>query len=234
LEETIMKDWMNPDVFGAWDEAQKRLWESLSNILPASGSPQGMALWRESYLNNLAAWENAAKKVLDAETAWLEQLAGRIGSAEGFPEPATGLNQQMEGVMRRWIQAQNQLWGECFEMLRKAGVEVPEAPSIPGEALKSDPPTDTVVAPPGPTEPEPVQFPDQEDDDLKAITGIGPAMAKKLRDDGIVSYRRIAGLGEDEVERVESEVIKSKGRIGRDNWIQQARELHYEKYKEWL
>ncbi len=228
-----MKDWMNPDVFGAWDEAQKRLWESLSNILPASAPPQGMTLWRESYLNNLAAWENAVKKVLDAETAWVGQLADRVGSAEGFPEPVSGLNQQMEEAMRRWVQAQNQLWGECFEMLRKAGVEVPEAPTIPVEAPGAVP-TNAVPAPSEPTEPEPVQFPDREDDDLKAIIGIGPAMAKKLRDGGIVSYRRIAGFGEDEVERVESEVIKSKGRIGRDNWIQQARELHYEKYKEWL
>jgi predicted flap endonuclease-1-like 5' DNA nuclease len=229
-----MKDWMNHDVFGAWDEAQKRLWESLSNVLPAPAPTQGMALWRESYLNNLATWESAVKKVLDTETAWLAQFADRMEGVQGLPEPMSGLSQQMEEVMRRWAQAQTQLWEECFEMLRKAGVEAPEAPALHGGTPESAPPAGTVPAPSGPIEPEPVQFPEFEEDDLKAIIGIGPALEKKLRGGGVVSYRQLADLSENEIERIESEVIRSRGRIGRDNWVQQARELHYEKYKEWL
>ena len=73
-----------------------------------------------------------------------------------------------------------------------------------------------------------------EKDDLKEISGIGPAIETKLKVDGIVSFRQIAQLSPAEVERIETEVINSTGRIQRENWIAQARELHLRKYGEQL
>lgn len=74
----------------------------------------------------------------------------------------------------------------------------------------------------------------QEKDDLKAISGVGPALESKLNADGILSYRQVATLTAEEIERIETEVIHSSGRITRDNWIAQARELHFKKYNEKL
>ena len=71
-------------------------------------------------------------------------------------------------------------------------------------------------------------------DDLKDISGIGPAIETKLKADGIVSFRQIAQLSPAEVERIETEVINSTGRIQRENWIAQAKELHLMKYGEQL
>jgi predicted flap endonuclease-1-like 5' DNA nuclease len=71
----------------------------------------------------------------------------------------------------------------------------------------------------------PATMPADKPDDLTAIAGLGPAMAKKLRQEGIVSYAQLAALSEGEIARLEKDVIKSSGRFNRDDWVGQARRL---------
>jgi predicted flap endonuclease-1-like 5' DNA nuclease len=72
-----------------------------------------------------------------------------------------------------------------------------------------------------------------EKDDLKEISGLGPVLEGKLNSQGIISYRQIAQLGPEEIDQIE-EVLHSSGRIQRENWIEQAKELHFKKYGERL
>ena len=72
--------------------------------------------------------------------------------------------------------------------------------------------------------------PEPEKDDLKLISGIGPALEGKLNAAGISGYRQLATLSAADIERIESEVIHFSGRISRDEWISQARELYAKKY----
>ena len=69
-------------------------------------------------------------------------------------------------------------------------------------------------------------------DDLKKIEGIGPAIEAKLNAAGINSYRQIAELDPEGIESIENQVIHYSGRIGRDKWVEQSRELHLQKYDE--
>jgi predicted flap endonuclease-1-like 5' DNA nuclease len=62
-------------------------------------------------------------------------------------------------------------------------------------------------------------------DDLTAITGIGPALAKKLNSAGIVGYAQLAAISDKEVAHLEKNVIKFSGRIKRDDWVGQAKKL---------
>ena len=73
-----------------------------------------------------------------------------------------------------------------------------------------------------------------EPDDLKLISGIGPVLEGKLNAAGIRCYRQIAGLTDADIDHLESEVIHLSGRIRRDDWVAQARELHTRKYGETL
>ncbi|HOB61355.1 MAG TPA: phasin family protein [Candidatus Competibacteraceae bacterium] len=73
-----------------------------------------------------------------------------------------------------------------------------------------------------------------EKDDLKLITGIGPVLEGKLNAAGIDSYRQIAVLTDADIERLETEAINLSGRIHRDDWVGQAKELHAKKYGEQL
>ena len=65
----------------------------------------------------------------------------------------------------------------------------------------------------------PAQF-----EDLKRIRGIGVLIEKRLNQLGVVSYEQIANWTADEIARV-SQSLDFKGRIERENWVEQARIL---------
>ena len=73
-----------------------------------------------------------------------------------------------------------------------------------------------------------------EPDDLKVIRGIGPKMEKLLHGLGITSYRQIASLTGEEIERVAKAIRAFPGRISRDDWIDGAKQAHLEKFGEQL
>ncbi len=72
--------------------------------------------------------------------------------------------------------------------------------------------------------------PDGELDDLQEIIGIGKVFEKTLHDLGVYHYRQIAAFGAAEIARINSELEDFTGRIEHDDWIGQARELHFKKY----
>ncbi len=273
-----MKPWINEDVFKSWTDAQKRLWESLCSAVPFQ-PPAGVEAWRETYLKNLNTWESAVKKTLDQEVAWVEQWVHRVAQERGTPEMMAAWVRQMEEVLQRWIQTQNQWWEEYFAVLRRGGFAYPDwanppasslviepvatadpvvvaaestvtEPELPAAPTAPEPPVATPVATasqppiaaplaalhetPPPVEPAPATPPVTESpDDLKLIAGIGPALEKKLYACGITTYRQLATLNDADIERIEA-IIKSFGRIRRDDWIGQARARHFEKYQETL
>jgi large subunit ribosomal protein L21 len=61
-------------------------------------------------------------------------------------------------------------------------------------------------------------------DDISLIAGIGPKILKGLTDMGVTTFAQIAGWTEADVERIEAE-LKQKGRVAREEWIEQAKEL---------
>jgi predicted flap endonuclease-1-like 5' DNA nuclease len=61
-------------------------------------------------------------------------------------------------------------------------------------------------------------------DDLKRIRGVGVLIEKKLNQMGVVAYEQIANWTAEDVDRV-SQSLDFKGRIERENWVEQARIL---------
>ena len=61
-------------------------------------------------------------------------------------------------------------------------------------------------------------------DDISLIGGVGPKMEKGLRELGFNTFAQIAAMKPDDVARAE-EHLKQKGRIAREEWIEQAQEL---------
>ncbi|MFD2739205.1 50S ribosomal protein L21 [Sulfitobacter aestuarii] len=61
-------------------------------------------------------------------------------------------------------------------------------------------------------------------DDLKALSGVGPALEKKLHAAGVTSFEQIAGWSQDEIDAM-NEKLSFKGRIEREGWVEQAKEL---------
>ena len=61
-------------------------------------------------------------------------------------------------------------------------------------------------------------------DDLKRIRGIGVLIEKKLNSLGVTHYEQVANWTGADIERI-SNILDFKGRIERENWIEQARIL---------
>ena len=75
--------------------------------------------------------------------------------------------------------------------------------------------------------PEPVPAPvaADEPDDLSSIKGIGPKLVKQLRKLGVTSFDQIATLSEADLDDEKHPLHGMKGRIIKDNWIEQAARL---------
>jgi len=65
--------------------------------------------------------------------------------------------------------------------------------------------------------------PDQIDD-LKVISGVGPGIEEKLHGYGVYTYAQVAAWNEENVAAFD-QLLSFKGRIERDNWVQQAADL---------
>ncbi len=67
-------------------------------------------------------------------------------------------------------------------------------------------------------------------DDLKLIVGIGPVLERMLYQLGVNSYRQIARWSERDIDEFDARLPEFPGRIRRDGWVTQARELYASKY----
>jgi predicted flap endonuclease-1-like 5' DNA nuclease len=63
------------------------------------------------------------------------------------------------------------------------------------------------------------------EDDLEVINGIGPMLGELLNEIGVYYFWQIAEWGPAEIEWVDNKLEHFKGRIERDEWVSQAREL---------
>ncbi|MEP2640094.1 50S ribosomal protein L21 [Roseobacter sp.] len=61
-------------------------------------------------------------------------------------------------------------------------------------------------------------------DDLKKLSGVGPALEKKLIEGGVTTFAQIAAWTDADVADMD-EKLSFKGRIEREGWIEQAKEL---------
>jgi NADH-quinone oxidoreductase subunit E len=61
-------------------------------------------------------------------------------------------------------------------------------------------------------------------DDLKQLSGVGPALEKKLHAAGVTTFAQIASWTEADIAAMD-EKLAFKGRISRDGWVEQAKLL---------
>ncbi len=68
-----------------------------------------------------------------------------------------------------------------------------------------------------------------EPDDIEEILGIGPVIGSHLRQQGVTTFAQIAAWSPEDAVRIGDE-IDFPGRVERERWIEQARDLHHTKY----
>jgi len=68
-----------------------------------------------------------------------------------------------------------------------------------------------------------------EADDLKKISGVGPVLENKLNEIGIYKFEQVENWSAEQIVEFD-DLLSFKGRIERDNWLDQAKQLKEEKY----
>ncbi len=61
-------------------------------------------------------------------------------------------------------------------------------------------------------------------DDLTKISGVGEELQKRLYKFGVMQYEQIANFSDEDLTKID-EILNFKGRIERENWVGQARDL---------
>jgi predicted flap endonuclease-1-like 5' DNA nuclease len=63
---------------------------------------------------------------------------------------------------------------------------------------------------------------ERDSDDLSQLKGVGPKLVALLSELGVTRFDQIAAWTPDEIEAIDARLGTFKGRIARDNWIEQA------------
>lgn len=114
------------------------------------------------------------------------------------------------------------------DILAKGAGKSGVAAAVGGEAVVAEAPK--AAAKPAPKKAAPKKAAAKSEaaaakaDDLKVLSGVGPALEKKLHDAGVTTFAQIAGWSADDVAAMD-EKLSFKGRIEREGWIEQAKEL---------
>ena len=117
--------------------------------------------------------------------------------------------------------------GKADDAKAAKGGDAPSKTDAPAMTAGSDAPgaTGTPASGPG-TKPRTMKAPRKSGaDDLKAIKGVGPKLESMLNGMGFYHYDQIAKWSGEEIAWVDQNLEGFKGRVSRDNWVDQAKTL---------
>ncbi len=220
-----------------WRQAQQHWWASS----PDFGGPASWSrLWGQNAWSN-SDWTGMSAPYRTMPADWASRSADQLKRTLA-PEPYLQASRYGTRAVHTCLDLQKQVWDYWFGFFSrgdKPAVSLPpktkateRKPQTAKSArsqtsAKQQPQTQTVKKPAvrAKATATSVQLELRTNDDLKKIAGIGPGLEKKLKGEGIVSYRQLAELSPREIQHLEATIIKFPGRVLRDNWIGQAKAL---------
>ncbi len=112
------------------------------------------------------------------------------------------------------------------EETSEVSAPVPPTPAVNVEATQDSEGDDDEDGDNAGQQPETLAGPrDGKADDLKKIKGVGPKLEKLLNSMGFYHFDQIANWSADEVAWVDANLDGFKGRVSRDDWVDQAQTL---------
>ena len=216
----------------ALSEDGKFSWEEVECLGACSNAP--MAQIGKDYYEDLTA--DKLTEIIDAfargEVPPPGPQNGRFSS-----EPLSGLTSLTEFSKDNELNASTALADELGDTVKRiTGDETPaarpkptkgtkapkvrKATKVAAEKTPSAEPATVGVQPKGIEGPR-----DTGADDLKKISGVGPKLEKLLNELGYYHFDQVGAWTVDEIAWVDQNLKGFKGRVSRDNWVDQARVL---------
>ncbi len=199
------------DATQRWLDNQNQLWSQWLQVLGGaggSGTQPGFELW-----------EKSLQEYTQRQQALFDDWSKMTDFKKLSVNEATKLSNQIAKVMEKSIETQQRLWSHWLDDMSEFG-NAGKSEEHVSEARPEKKKKKAVAKTRKGTDKS-----SQSDDDLKQISGIGPGLEKKLKDNGISALRQIAEWSDKDIANIEAEVIRFSGRIKREQWVEQARAL---------
>lgn len=152
-------------------------------------------------------WRN---RYLEGRLAYYEEGEAEAAAAEAEPEPEAAASDEAPTE------------APAPEAEPEAESEAPAEAAA--EVAEEVHPSEAMLAELEGVQPEQIAAPEGGGDDLTAITGIGPRIGEVLNELGIYTYAQIAGWTPENETWIENH-LSFKGRVSRENWVEQAKAL---------
>ena len=100
-------------------EMQDQLWKDSMASFPGSAFPRDLNDWQQKTLENISNWAGqAVKQSLELQQEWLDQWSERASGKKLKPKSFAELSDEARQSTQRWLDNQNQLWGQWLQVLR--------------------------------------------------------------------------------------------------------------------
>jgi len=194
----------------SWLDNQNRLWDQWLRVLRGGGGSANVPDFGE--------WEKAVRASIEQQMALLNAWSEMADFKKLSTGEATKLSTQIQKSMLKSIETQQRLWSHWFEL-----GALGETGTVEQEAVDTQ--TGKEQTKMGARAKQAAAEPVASEDDLKKISGIGPGLERKLKGAGIATLKAIAELSDEDIARLEDQVIRFSGRIKREQWVDQAKAL---------
>ncbi len=183
------------------------LQDQVSRTTTMERALQQTAAERDELRVHAAALTSRAERA----AAELESLRGEVSELRPLAEQAPDLRRKAEELRVE----RDRLAAASVEAVSAGEVAaIVAAANVPAPSYVGEEDVETLRAAP---------------DDLQRISGVGPHLEKLLNTNRIFTFRQIAVLSPEGVRELDDQ-LGFKGRIERDEWTRQARELHQDAY----
>ena len=195
------------------DDDAKSLRSELDAAAKVRGSTEAE---RRRLADELAALQAAAK----ADTADPDELADLRARLKHADDDAKSLRGELEAALHARSNAEAERRRLADELAAMQGLQDGQAADVAASE-----PTPRILAAVAQAAASLAQdTADAEPDDLQQIKGIGPKIADRLNELGVLRLQQIAEWTPENIDRV-NQHLKFKGRIEREEWIPQAKAL---------
>lgn len=191
----------------SWRQKARHLAEEVGGADQAHEETKNRLRDAQTALAQLREAEARLTRERDAATARVAELERHLEEARAALGQAKARVEHLEEELKRAHGAELHARAALDEERAKLRTVVESAASVRPAGIADLPPA-----------------PDGASDDLTVIKGVGPVLARRLHELGITSFAQLAALTPDQARMID-DVIDFPGRVERERWIEQAREL---------
>ena len=109
-------DWaeQTQEMVNNWTEMQKKVWSVYFDSMNEMRKSPSEKLWDQT----VSAGQQAIKNSFSAQQEFLSSWVNYIKGIEGVPEQVMESSDQYQKMSEQWLDTQQQLWANWFEMLK--------------------------------------------------------------------------------------------------------------------